>query len=679
MQNIGGISYTVDANISGLLKFDKQIDTTERNAVQAFGAIDKAAAQTGQQLNKVAAATQEATGGMNSLRGVAGNLGFQLQDIAVQAQAGTSAFTILGQQGSQIASAFGPGGAVLGAIIAISAAIGGVLVKSLSEATAKAGELPAALEEKLTKIKERLKETDEASKAAFSSVEIAKANAEYERLGALIEGLRKKQESYKKQIQEAASPEIRKNYERLYSDVSDQIEVATKSQRIQALYVEKVTKATLESREGWEGIKEETEKATSEAERLEKQLILAVTKLEEGDLAARRMAAAMILNLKAGEQLPANIDALIKKEFELEQQQKRAAQAKQQWAREAAELQKEIADDERQQAQDDFQAAQRAAQQRADLQSRVADIGLTPEQRQQAQYDRELQLLKQAQEQKLLTEQQYQERLAVLRGQYEQKDGGLFSTLGESLKGLQNQVSGTFAQMALGFEDSDKLAQRLGQTIVTELIGATINWGIQQAIAAATGATATVAAEGTKTAAITGTAAASAAAATSATAAVTSAGVASGAALTAAYAPAAAAASVATAGAAPAAAAPIAISSIGAIMAALVGGVALGKMSGRLYGGPVQAGSLYPVTENGKPELLVQGNRQYLLPGAGGRVVSNKDMQAGGGGVTIYLNPSTTINAIDTQAAAQFIAQNAEAISVAVDKQMQKYGRSNRR
>lgn len=619
MQNIGGISYTVDANISGLLKFDKQIDTTERNAVQSFGAIDKAAAQTGQQLNKVAAATQEATGGMNSLRGVAGNLGFQLQDIAVQAQAGTSAFTILGQQGSQIASAFGPGGAVLGAIIAISAAIGGVLVKSLSEATAKAGELPAALEEKLTKIKERLKETDEASKAAFSSVEIAKANAEYERLGSLIEGLRKKQESYKKQIQEAASPEIRKNYERLYSDVSDQIEVATNSQRIQALYIEKVTKATLESREGWEGIKEETEKTTSEAERLEKQLVLAVTKLEEGDLAARRMAAAMILNLKAGEQLPANIDALIKKEFELEQQQKRTAQAKQQWAREAAELQKEIADDEQAAAQEAFEAEQRRRSSFQGVQKSVMQELESPADAARRELSERLRVIQEyyqlesaekakATSEGIKAEQAYQKRLTEIRRAEEQNRLGFNNVTLSATADL----FGNLAQMAeQGGKDSFN------------------SWKLFASAQAAVNAALAI---------------------TNALATVPP---------------------------------PLNFAVAGTVAAMTAAQIArINSMSyggGRLYGGPVQAGTMYPVTENGKPELLVQGNRQYLLPGAGGRVISNKDMQAGGGGVTIYLNPSTTINAIDTQSAAQFIAQNAEAISVAVDKQMQKYGRSNRR
>jgi hypothetical protein len=47
----------------------------------------------------------------------------QIQDMAVQASMGTNSLIILGQQGPQIASLFGPGGAILGAFIAVGAAV----------------------------------------------------------------------------------------------------------------------------------------------------------------------------------------------------------------------------------------------------------------------------------------------------------------------------------------------------------------------------------------------------------------------------------------------------------------------------------------------------------------------------------------------------------------------------
>ena len=58
--------------------------------------------------------------------------GYQLQDFAVQLQSGTSIFTAFGQQGSQFAGVFGPQGAVIGAVIAIGSAVGGMAYKMLT-------------------------------------------------------------------------------------------------------------------------------------------------------------------------------------------------------------------------------------------------------------------------------------------------------------------------------------------------------------------------------------------------------------------------------------------------------------------------------------------------------------------------------------------------------------------
>ena len=71
-------------------------------------------------------------GPFRAMRGSVQQASFQLQDIAVQAQMGTSAFTILGQQGPQLASVFGPGGAVVGALIAFGAIAGQFLYKALT-------------------------------------------------------------------------------------------------------------------------------------------------------------------------------------------------------------------------------------------------------------------------------------------------------------------------------------------------------------------------------------------------------------------------------------------------------------------------------------------------------------------------------------------------------------------
>lgn len=56
---------------------------------------------------------------------------YQVQDVAVQLQGGQSPFIIFAQQGSQIASIFGAGGAAFGAVVAIGAAIATALVPNL--------------------------------------------------------------------------------------------------------------------------------------------------------------------------------------------------------------------------------------------------------------------------------------------------------------------------------------------------------------------------------------------------------------------------------------------------------------------------------------------------------------------------------------------------------------------
>lgn len=61
-------------------------------------------------------------GSLRLIRGGFGQLGHQVQDVAVQLQGGTDAMIVMGQQGGQIASIFGPGGAIVGAFLAVGAA-----------------------------------------------------------------------------------------------------------------------------------------------------------------------------------------------------------------------------------------------------------------------------------------------------------------------------------------------------------------------------------------------------------------------------------------------------------------------------------------------------------------------------------------------------------------------------
>lgn len=80
-----------------------------------------------------------------------------------------------------------------------------------------------------------------------------------------------------------------------------------------------------------------------------------------------------------------------------------------------------------------------------------------------------------------------------------------------------------------------------------------------------------------------------------------------------------------------------------AAAAAVAGGMArvaqIRGMSGRLAGGPVNAGSMYRVNENGAPEVFSAANgHQFMIPNQRGEVISNRNATAGGGGVVINIH-----------------------------------------
>ncbi|HBR3536690.1 TPA: tape measure protein [Klebsiella pneumoniae] len=98
-----------------------------------------------------------------------------------------------------------------------------------------------------------------------------------------------------------------------------------------------------------------------------------------------------------------------------------------------------------------------------------------------------------------------------------------------------------------------------------------------------------------------------------------------------AWAPAAAMASLASFGANAGPAAAGISSTVG-----LANGLALA--GARYNGGPVSAGGLYQVGEKGKPEIYqASTGKQYMIPGDNGKVISNKDMQTGGG-ISVQVN-----------------------------------------
>lgn len=156
------------------LKVDsRQVDqaTDELNDLTAAGkraqssvtGVGTAAKTAAPRINTASTAANGASKSMGLMRSRVQQVGFQVQDFAVQLQGGTSAFVAFGQQGSQLAGAFGPGGAIIGAFIAIGSIIGGVFAAQM----ANAGN---AVEDLIDKIRDGTEELDklgEAQKRVF--------------------------------------------------------------------------------------------------------------------------------------------------------------------------------------------------------------------------------------------------------------------------------------------------------------------------------------------------------------------------------------------------------------------------------------------------------------------------------------------------------------------------------
>lgn len=199
--------------------------------------------------------------------------------------------------------------------------------------------------------------------------------------------------------------------------------------------------------------------------------------------------------------------------------------------------------------------------------------------------------------------------------------------LAASFDALAGNASNAITGMITGSMSAQEAMQSLSSTVLNSLINSFVQMGVEWAKNAIMGAT-------TQQTAIAATTAAQVAGITTQTAASTAAA----ATTTAAWTPAAIMSSIASWGGAVA---------IG--LGAMAGVMALaGK---RKNGGPVSAGSMYQVGEGGKPEIYqASTGKQYMIPGDNGKVISNKDMQGGGG-----LNVQVVINNQASNAEPQYM------------------------
>ena len=227
-----------------------------------------------------------------------------------------------------------------------------------------------------------------------------------------------------------------------------------------------------------------------------------------------------------------------------------------------------------------------------------------------------------------------QQRITAMWTEWQQQNLAA-QLFGEVLDTSLSTVSNSITGVLTGTQSLNDSLLNIATTVLNTVVNSFVQMGAEWVKSAIMGQTAQVAATATTTAAQ-----------TAGLATTTTASVASAATTTAAWTPAAIVASIGSFGGA-------AAIGLGAVLGALAMGVA-GK---RKNGGPMSAGGLYEVGENGLPEIFQASNgRQYMVPGNNGQMFSNKDVTGGGassGGLVVYNNITNNANARVSSSATQ--------------------------
>ena len=217
--------------------------------------------------------------------------------------------------------------------------------------------------------------------------------------------------------------------------------------------------------------------------------------------------------------------------------------------------------------------------------------------------------------------------------------------LASSLEGLASSATSTISGLMSGTMTATQAMQNFANVILNEAIGSLVQMGMQyvkNSIVAQSASAATTATQITEAAA-----------------------------LAAAYQPAAMYASIATQGAAATVGSSSYITALGTMKAASIAGA-------RKNGGSVLANNAYRVGEGGKPEILMQGGKQYLIPGENGRVLSNRQITSGKNGSSINLTINMPVNVGDSggisEPDGQQLAKNLEQVIRAQIMQEQRPG-----
>lgn len=274
------------------------------------------------------------------------------------------------------------------------------------------------------------------------------------------------------------------------------------------------------------------------------------------------------------------------------------------------------------------QAARRKAEIEAEYQQKIAEIkannAVSPQDNLKAQvdpvqqlkneHDRKLALIREFETEKGAITQQGLALMNAANTQYEQdrmnaqwdiwrNQSQANQFLADGLDALGQRSANVITGLLTGTQSLNDAFRNVALTIVDQAVGALVQMGMQQVKNMIMGESMATAAQASA--------------------------LAQAVAAQAAWAPAALSASIATLGAAVA-------TGTSSYTAAMAASKTMGLAGARYNGGPVNAGSMYRVGENGKPEIFKASNgNQYMIPGDNGRVISNRQMGKGGNGVSM--------------------------------------------
>lgn len=692
-ETVGGVSYSVDVDLSQLMQLDSAVDKSTKEMAKDFNALDKSIGASTQGIKTKATKTASAVSG--ALSGVgrsAGQAGVQVQQFIGQLQGGQNLFVALSQQSADLG--FVLGAPLLGALVSIAAVVGGVLYSAMQDGAQSVEELT----KKLEKLKESTGLTAEQSKF-LSEQEKDGLEQKYKTINALELQIYKQEKLLKvmssagtglDQGQFAIPRSADENIQRYAESIEDARRSIIKNKAEISLLNEEIKKSKDSIKEYETGAiaSEKAQKAIKEATKdLNEQLQIALVRQRDGEVAALKLAAAYKLGLKSIEMLPQEYAKLIEETYNFK---KATEEAKKKLRESDAEARKALntyeslrktlrnqimALDDSPEAFERYILEQReaaeAAKGNADeieslirLQKQLKDAqkqgkGDTKRESKVAKLEEEIRL---QQIKVALGNDEFEVQSAIaalgkdatageieritalvtqmqaLRFEAELLGPALEQSFSDTMLSSLDQFSKGMADIILSGASAREVFHSLAGTIATELLSSFIRYYVGRAAAAITSSAQEVGADATTAAAKNSIMAASTAAAVANLGVLTAAGLASATALSAAWGTAAIAASIATFGGAAATATPIFISST----AAMGGALAATKIAGggRLYGGPVGGGKLYPFMENGKPEALEMGGKTYLWTGGGnGNVVSNGEMSKGGGSnITVQMN-----------------------------------------